>query len=131
MATSSSVGSRIRSNATQTAGTMRWMAPECHKEVPLFNEKTDIYAMGMVFWEIATREVPFSHVHDPQVIYLVAYECKRPTIPDDCPLVLSTLIEHCWDQLPEVRPLAEEVLEHIEREIVSSIFFFLFLFLVA
>jgi serine/threonine protein kinase len=135
MATTASVASRISSNDTQIAGTMRWMAPECHAEDPVFDEKTDIYAMGMVFWEIVTREIPFSQVHDSQVSCLVKYEQRRPIIPADCPLVLSTLIQLCWDQSHEVRPPAEGVIEHIEREIVSPIIFLvfscLFLFLVA
>lgn len=43
-------------------GTYRWAAPETRQKKPVWTEKADIYSLGMTFFEIASREVPFADV---------------------------------------------------------------------
>jgi serine/threonine protein kinase len=42
-------------------GTIRWIAPEC-TTTNAMNEKSDIYSLGIVLWEIASRRVPFGDI---------------------------------------------------------------------
>ena len=124
-------------------GSVRWMAPETTAASPLFSEKSDVFGLGMVLWELATREIPFSHVsQEAQVIVLIKYEMVRPEIPPECPKVLkqtkridtsftslifsylltafyktlAEVIKRCWEDSPKHRPTAEEVLLMIESE---------------
>jgi hypothetical protein len=97
-------------------GSARWLAPETTAETPEFSEKSDVFALGMVLWEIAAREIPFAKVvQEVQVIYLIKYEKRRPQIPADCPKLVAEAIEKCWQQLPSERPTAEEILNLLEN----------------
>lgn len=49
-------------------GSVRWMAPETTARKPEFSVKSDVYSLGIVFWEIVTREIPFMEIaQDAQV----------------------------------------------------------------
>jgi serine/threonine protein kinase len=97
-----------------TAGSVRWMAPETTAASPAFSEKSDVFGLGMVFWEIASREIPFSQVlQEAQVVVLIKYEKVRPDIPTDCPKTLSDIIAQCWDDSPKKRPTGTLFLFHI------------------
>lgn len=75
----------------------------------------DVFALGMVLWEIAAREVPFAKVlQEVQVLYLIKHERKRPPIPAECPRILAEVIERCWNHEPEARPSANGVLSLLE-----------------
>ncbi len=51
-------------------GSVRWLAPETSAKVPVFNDKSDVFSLGMVLWEIASRKIPFGDVaEDAQVHY--------------------------------------------------------------
>jgi serine/threonine protein kinase len=97
-------------------GTLAWMAPELFVEKPQkppYSQKSDIYALGMVFWEIASGEVPYRHVRYDAVIKYHVTEGSRLSIPKDCPKEIATLIERCWAQKPEERPTAKEVVAYL------------------
>ncbi|TMW56902.1 hypothetical protein Poli38472_002827 [Pythium oligandrum] len=102
---------------TTFAGTWRWNAPEimanpneCH-----FNRATDIYSFGMALWEILTNgATPFGDVSfDHQVRTLVS-NGERPKVPpvyvSRAPPEFVEIIKACWDQRPENRPTAQDVM---------------------
>ena len=43
-------------------GTVKWGAPETFEYPPLWTPKADIYSLGVTFYEIASRKVPFEEV---------------------------------------------------------------------
>lgn len=47
---------------------LRWLAPEV-LETSKFSKKSDIYSLGMVLFEIATRKKPYADVEDPSIHY--------------------------------------------------------------
>ena len=51
-------------------GTIRWGAPETFDYPALWTDKADIYSLGMTFWEIASRKVPFEDVSEPRCTIL-------------------------------------------------------------
>ena len=53
----------------------------------MWTEKTDIYSLGMTFYEIATGEIPFHNEHDEIDVLESVKEGTRPTLPADCPEV--------------------------------------------
>lgn len=58
------------------------MAPELFDEVsPAPSPAVDMYAFGVLLWEMATRERPWKGVHPMMVPKLVAVEGKRPPLP--------------------------------------------------
>lgn len=74
-------------NDCTTIGTLRWAAPEVLLEYPHWSEKADIYGLGMVFYEIVAREIPYK---DDRSFFTIEKKIKdniRPAIPDECPQV--------------------------------------------
>ncbi|KAJ0411255.1 hypothetical protein ATCC90586_004171 [Pythium insidiosum] len=102
---------------TTFAGTWRWNAPEvmANPQECCFNRATDIYSFGMAMWEILTNgATPFGDIaFDHQVRTLVA-NGERPKVPpvyvSRAPAEFVEILQACWDQDPENRPTAQEVM---------------------
>ena len=88
-------------------GTTQWEAPELFDEAPN-SPATDVYATGIVFWEIAARKVPYEGKTKSQIIHYVD-SGKRETIPTDTPAPFSALMTRCWAQRAEDRPTIIDV----------------------
>ncbi|KAG0243606.1 hypothetical protein BGW41_001817 [Actinomortierella wolfii] len=113
-------------SASVTAqGTFRWMAPELLDGKPQYSTKSDVYALGMVMWEMAAMSTfPFRGLSDSAVKAAVlsgkheqlsgsifdftSNDTRRRTtshIPDN----YRHWIERCWEHDPAKRPEAHEV----------------------
>lgn len=114
--------------------TWQWIAPEAIFE-GIFDLRSDIYSMGIVFWEIASRSYPFDEfVYDPKYSsdgvngdrVLDQMKTKRavinvdlrPTLPpptEECPAEFAELIKHCWEGDPGKRPEIDEVCTRLSK----------------
>ena len=94
------------------AGTYPYFAPELFKGAKS-NEKSDMYAFGVVLWELLTCDVPFDGLTETQVRGLLE-QGERPEIPqplpEGFPPEFVSLIRSCWDQSPGARPTAQQAL---------------------
>jgi serine/threonine protein kinase len=98
-------------------GTPHWMAPE------LFDEEantyaSDVYATGIVFWEIAARKLPYEGKNQMQIGRYVE-KGNRETIPGGIPARFASLMQRCWAQRAGDRPLMSEVAKEM-RTITST-----------
>ena len=101
-------------------GTPMWMAPEIIMGRK-YTEKADVYAFGIILWEILTREEPYEEKEPMQIVVEVVNEGLRPTIRAellDAPLV--PLMRDCWHTEPGSRPTFEKIVERL-RAIKDSI----------
>lgn len=64
------------------AGSLPWMAPELFHRRPDFSTASDIYATGLVFYEIAARTLPFADAADAMIIPAWIQAGERPLFPD-------------------------------------------------
>uniref|UniRef100_A0A1D1ZNS8 Protein kinase domain-containing protein n=1 Tax=Auxenochlorella protothecoides TaxID=3075 RepID=A0A1D1ZNS8_AUXPR len=104
------------STANGQAGTPAYMAPEMFDGAGI-TEKVDVFAFGVLLWEMLTGDVPWSHVPSPmQIIYCVGVMGQRLPLPPACPPVLRALIEACWAETPEQRPSFTTVLAELRGE---------------
>lgn len=92
-------------------GSVAWMAPELFTRKTKLTPASDVYAYGMILWEIAARQIPFLDAPNQQIIPTWIKEGEREDIPEDCPKPYAQLIESCWKADPEERPTAAKVLE--------------------
>jgi eukaryotic-like serine/threonine-protein kinase len=102
------VGARI--------GDVRYMSPEQIVGEPV-TEQSDMYAFGILAYEVLTREGPFDAASDAQL--LAAHVQGRPHAlrerrPDIDPHVAS-LIERCLSRDPNRRPRAQEVVRVLQQ----------------
>ena len=98
-------------SATMTlVGTFPWMAPEVIQGLKS-NESCDIYSLGVLLWEMLTREVPFKGMEGFQVAWMVVEKRQRPPIPETAPLPLRNLISQCWQHDFKKRPTVSEIID--------------------
>ena len=100
--------------AGNSVGTVAWMAPECFARRAKTTEKTDIYAMGMILWELAAREIPWKDAAAPAIIIQWVLAGDKEDIPEDTPPSYAALIARCWETDPARRPEAPEIVHALE-----------------
>ncbi len=92
--------------AGKTAGTFQYMAPEQIQGKPPLSNKTDLYALGCVFFELLTGKPPFEADNPAAVLHM---HLKEPppraiTVCRDCPPELDQLIADLLEKNPDNRP---------------------------
>ena len=104
--------------------TPNWMAPEVIAGEP-YTEKADIYAVGILLWELVERKHPFSEfLAGAEIIGNAITLGKRPILTPlkesepKVALEFIELIHQCWDQKPSKRPPILKVYQ-ILREIID------------
>jgi serine/threonine protein kinase len=102
-----------------TMGTPCWMAPEVMEMGGRCNVSTDIFALAVVFWEIATREMPFSQAQS--IVAIATFVCsgRRLPIPLDVPSGFGALILICWDHDPKKRPPVTDIIRRLRMSNVK------------
>lgn len=81
-------------------------------------KKRDIYALGVLFWEILTGQIPWYGVALPDVYVRVCVRSDRPgPALDDSKVSKSVrrLVERCWAQNPLKRPSAKSIVAKLEK----------------
>jgi len=93
-------------------GTLTHMAPEVLLKGTC-SKASDVYAFGIVLWELFTCGSPFRGVPPALLGHLIVKELKRPDWPPVVPSGYKDLVEACWDQDPDARPTFEEILQRL------------------
>ncbi|KAG0265870.1 hypothetical protein DFQ27_000321 [Actinomortierella ambigua] len=91
-------------------GTRLWLAPELLvEERPQYSNKSDMYAFGMVMWEMAAMCThPFKHKSSIHAALLDVQKGEREKLPDHTSADYRQWVELCWRQDPTERPEAQE-----------------------
>jgi len=115
----------VDAHGTMTAavGSLLWMAPEVLRGDKEYGTEVDVFAFGMVLWELATRERPWDELgghHDffdlIRLVTKALQKGRRPTLPStvatEAPDFVS-LMRKCWAGDPADRPSFPEVAKHL------------------
>lgn len=88
-----------------------WMAPELLKMEAKNNEKTDVYSMGIILYEVYSRRDPYEDEDPHEVLKLVVDKKvkKRPPAPRTMPDKVKALMAECVEEDPQLRPSFEEI----------------------
>ena len=102
-------------------GSVPWMAPELLQETPDADfVLADVYAYGIIMWEVFTRKKPFDGLTAPQVAVAVIRNDLRPTLPSVSQMTEAErqyveLLSSCWHRDMTVRPVFLDVMNDIVK----------------
>ncbi len=98
-------------------GTLLWMAPELLGRKATFSNASDIYALGMVLYEMLTHKTPFEtelQRRHPSIMMPYIIDGERPKLIETGPQDYKALIESCWHQVAGSRPMASDLIARLE-----------------
>ncbi|XP_064631995.1 serine/threonine-protein kinase B-raf-like isoform X2 [Lineus longissimus] len=109
----------------QTTGSILWMAPEVirMKEDNPYTFKSDMYAFGIVMYELMTTMLPYCHINNKdQILFMVGKGYLRPDmtlVRKDTPKAFKRLYQDCIKFARDERPLFPQVLASLENLVRS------------
>lgn len=94
-----------------TVGTVAYMAPEQVRGEAL-DQRTDIWAMGVLLYEMLTGRLPFKADNEQAVFYLILNNKHEPAtrLRTEVPLELERIVNKCLEKDPGRRYLETEEL---------------------
>lgn len=110
-----------------TKGTLLWMAPEMARD-QVWSEKTDVFAFGIMMWEVFTGKLPYDGEPDINTgLDLLVKICNNGLRPDMSEVshlngALTKLMQECWDEDPERRPSMQRALDVLRGNDPVAIF---------
>jgi eukaryotic-like serine/threonine-protein kinase len=112
--------------ANNTIGTAAYMSPEQCKGERFLTGKSDVYSLGVVFYELLTGRKPFVAESSVDMFLMhVQGTFPRPAqLNPDIPIWLDTLVCQMMEKKPEHRPrdaaMVGQVLDEIAEKVLSQ-----------
>ncbi|CAG8591133.1 1750_t:CDS:2, partial [Dentiscutata heterogama] len=78
------------------------------------DERSDIYSLGVLLWELTSGIPPFHGLNIATIILEISQN-KREKIIVNTPSDYANLIEKCWSSDPDQRPTLDEILIKLEN----------------
>eukprot|EP00029_Vermamoeba_vermiformis_P010262 TRINITY_DN5352_c0_g1_i2.p1 TRINITY_DN5352_c0_g1~~TRINITY_DN5352_c0_g1_i2.p1 ORF type:complete len:1159 (-),score=88.81 TRINITY_DN5352_c0_g1_i2:57-3533(-) len=107
------IGENKAGITTSNIGPIAWMAPESLRS-QLYSDKTDVWAFGVLLWEIVAKKDPFAGTQLIDLAIKIREGLTLP-IPDDCPEVFRKIMNQCWEFNPEDRPSMSVILAELDE----------------
>lgn len=113
---------------TVGVGTWRWMAPEVFENdgnSGAYDEKADVFSFAILMYEVLLRKMPYSDKFpsdstDPRIGIHVCMG-GRPSLSgvseDQCPPIISSLMQRGWDTDTAQRPSFDELEEALQAQL--------------
>ncbi|CAL1527085.1 unnamed protein product [Lymnaea stagnalis] len=104
----------------QPSGSILWMAPEVirMKEQNPYTFQSDVYAFGIVLYELMTGSLPYANINNKdQILFMVGKGYLRPDIShcrSDTPKQLKRFMQDCLQFDRDERPLFPQLLASLE-----------------
>eukprot|EP00891_Asterochloris_glomerata_P004428 jgi/Astpho2/4428/Aster-00044 len=99
---------------TATYGTVTHMPPELLVE-GLLTKAADVFALGILIWEMFCGQRSWAGLRHPQIIHAIAVARTRPAWPVTAPKALVELSQACWHDDLKSRPTFEAVVITVDE----------------
>jgi len=101
-------------------GTVNYAAPEVIKGGK-FSEASDVFAFGVIVWEILTRRIPWEELNEYQIVFQMTEKSDSPLaatartliLPDTAPSGFDAVVKSCWATQPEHRDKFKDLLVNL------------------
>ncbi|KAH3744221.1 leucinerich repeat kinase [Pelomyxa schiedti] len=126
---------QVAGKVTGNLATWQWLAPEVLEAREEYDESSDLFSAGVIFYEIATRQYPYDEYatlpqyslkrgsdyewREQNIKSAIAREGIRPTLPPWILRPFGELIQQCWKGHPQQRPSAQVIMTEI-NDILDS-----------
>jgi len=97
---------------TDDIRTLAYVAPEVLCQAPV-TVAADVYAYGIVLWEMLSLERPFDRLSRSEHFEKVVINGERLPLAPVIPKAVQALIEKCWD--PHLRPTMKKTYDSVEE----------------
>ncbi|XP_045165597.1 serine/threonine-protein kinase Nek1-like [Mercenaria mercenaria] len=101
---------RPNAKAVTFCGSPYYMSPEIFSCKP-YDSKSDIWALGVIVYEMATLERPFDAMLMHQLVFKIVHG-GLPNMPTGYKPELTELLKQIMQKDPESRPSADVILQH-------------------
>ncbi|RPI65571.1 MAG: hypothetical protein EHM47_18635, partial [Ignavibacteriales bacterium] len=94
-------GSSGLTKTGMSVGTLSYMSPEQVQGIGV-DQRSDIWSLGVVFYELLTGELPFKTEHDAALIYMISNEDVTPPssldrkIPNQIDTITRKMLDKDW-----------------------------------
>ncbi|KAG2452936.1 hypothetical protein HYH02_002274 [Chlamydomonas schloesseri] len=97
---------------TRTYGTISHMPPECLIS-GIISKATDVFAFGVLLWQMYTGLRPWAGMNHGQIIYNVGMKNVQLLFPPGTPPAIADLSSSCTRTDPNTRPSFGEIMEKL------------------
>jgi len=105
---------RMRTQAGVVFGTPQYMSPEQGRGLPL-DARSDIYALGILAFEMLTGRVPF-HDENPMNVLQMHLRAEVPPLPQTVPYEVQAVVRRALEKDPARRyQSAGEMMQHCQQ----------------
>jgi tRNA A-37 threonylcarbamoyl transferase component Bud32/photosystem II stability/assembly factor-like uncharacterized protein len=106
-----------RTRAGMVIGTPAYMAPEQARGAPDMTDRVDVYALGVMLYQMVSGRLPFYSDEPVKVMAMHLSDTPPPLaeLAPSTPQALVELIDRMMAKAAEARPAMREVVEALER----------------
>ncbi|CAG8484894.1 12459_t:CDS:2 [Dentiscutata heterogama] len=101
-------------NIKSTSNTIRYMAPEKIRGMP-YDSRCEVFSFGMLLWEIAEMELPFSeYKHEYDIRNKILEDPIQLSFKNDMPIKWKKLVLKATNCNPDKRPQFKKILAKLK-----------------
>jgi predicted Ser/Thr protein kinase len=109
----------MRTQAGIVFGTPQYMSPEQGRGMPL-DARSDLYALGILAFEMLTGYVPFHHDQNPMIVLQMHVQKAVPPLPAGVPPIVQQVVYKALEKDPAKRhQSAGEMMQHCQQALAQ------------